>query len=118
MNRRPGYEIVLNALKVGKEVEVGGVLLAMSADDQICRCVTMTDTQTGEKKEMLYVLDAPINWFIKHCELISDTDLFIMAAETALMVEAQKSAEKRRKHMESIARTRQSEEEMPQSPEC
>lgn len=105
---RPAYEIVLNALRAGKEVEMGGVRLMMQ-DEQVY-CIGLRHSFADNKtEEVLYRADFSLNWFMKQCDKISFDDLFILSSETALMQMAQESAAKRERYWQERQKQKENE---------
>lgn len=94
MNRKPAYEIVLNALKAGKEITIDDQVFVME-DNKVYILIKGIDTDTKEIVEKLINPGIPLNWFLSACEKMSDDDLFVIACETALMEMAQEKSRKR-----------------------
>ncbi len=84
LRRRPAYEIVLNALKAGKEVHFGNYVLVME-EGQIYTPGHKFNYDTITFDEVLFPAEISLFNFIKLCEELPDEDLIIMAGETALM---------------------------------
>ena len=84
--KRPEAVIVLEALLQGRRVVLADRLCVLEGNE--LRLVgERRDSQTGESGECLLPFPMHVSDFLKACEQLSDDEVFILAAETALAKE-------------------------------
>lgn len=81
--KRPKAVIVLEALLQGRRVVLADHLCVLEGDE--VRVVgERWDSQTGESGECLLPFPISMDDFLNACERLSDDEVFVLAAQTAL----------------------------------
>lgn len=82
---RPAEEIVLRALEVGIPVKLGAQVVQLSDAGDLCvPTVKMTFGPGGKTEMVLVEYPLTVGQFIRECRKLSQDDLFLLAANTAL----------------------------------